>query len=322
MSDDFSLAALEAAAARVYRFMQPTPQYAWPLLAERAGCEVWVKHENHTPIGAFKIRGGINYLTRLREEQPCVSGLITATRGNHGQSLALAAKWLGFEAVVAMPAGNNPEKNAAMRAFGAELREMGCDFQDCAEQARALAGGCGLSWLPSYHPWLIEGVASYSLEFLRAVEGLDTVFVPIGMGSGISGMIKARDALGLTVKIVGVVAEEAPAYKLSYDAQEVVATETADTMADGLACRTPDATALELISWGVADIVTVSEAEIRAAMRAYFTDTHNPAEGAGAAPLAALLKDKDKYAGRKVGVVLSGGNVDRRTFLDVLGEAD
>jgi len=309
---------LENAAEIVYRHIAPTPQIAWPLLAERSGCEVWVNHENHTPIGAFKVRGGLVYMTGLRDSQPCVGGVITATRGNHGQSVALAATKVGLRAVVVVPRGNNPEKNAAMRAFGAELIEHGDDFQESYEYAMAQAAGQGLHPVRSFHHDLVRGVGTYSMELLNAVADLDTVYVPIGLGSGICGMISARDALGLKTKIAGVVAENAAAYALSFAEGRAISTNSADTVADGMAVRVPDEAALEMIWRGVARIVTVSEDEIRAAMHAYYTDTHNLAEGAGAAPLAALLKEREEMAGKKVGLVLSGGNVDVGVMREVL----
>lgn len=312
-------AALEDAAALIYRHMLPTPQIVWPLLSKRAGCEVVVKHENHTPIGAFKVRGGLVYLSRLREHQPCVRGVISATRGNHGQSIARAAAALGLGCVIVVPEGNNPEKNAAMQAFGAELIVHGHDFQAAAEYAHTLSATRGLHFIPSYHPWLVAGVGTYGLELFTAHPDLDAVFVPIGMGSGISGLIAAKKALGLSTRIIGVVAEGADAYQRSFLAGQVVATETADTIADGMACRAPDATALEVMLDGAANMVAVSDAQVRAAMAAYFTDTHNLAEGAGAAPLAALLAQREAWAERKVGLILSGGNVDAGLMKEVLG---
>jgi threonine dehydratase len=318
----FSLSELESAAALVHRAIAPTPQIAWPLLAARCGAEVWVKHENHTPIGAFKLRGGLVYLDDLKRREPPVAGVVTATRGNHGQSIGFAARLAAIKAVVVVPHGNSVEKNRAMAALGVELIEHGHDFQAAYEHAESLAAARKLHMLRSYHPLLVKGVASYSLEFLRAVPDLDTVYVPIGLGSGISGMIAARDALGLGTKIVGVVAEGAPAYALSFAAGKPIATNAAATMADGVACRVPIAEAVAHINRGAERIVAVSEAEIMAAMRHYFTDTHNVAEGAGAAPLAALLKERDKLAGKRVGLVLSGGNIDRALYVEVLAGAD
>ncbi len=316
-----TLERIERAAELVHAVMAPTPQICWPLLSRRAGCEVWVKHENHTPIGAFKLRGGIRYMAGLREAEPEIRGVLTATRGNHGQSVAYAARRAGLTAVVVVPHGNSVEKNAAMRAFGAEIVEHGQDFQDAYEHARTLAEARGLHMLTSFHPWLVEGVASYGLELFRALPDLDAVYVPIGLGSGICGTLAARDALGLATEIIGVVAENAATYALSFEARRPVPTNSADTMADGVAVRVPDAAALDLILRGVARVVSVSEAEIMAAMRHIFTDTHNVAEGAGAAPLAALLKEGPAMAGKKVGLVLSGGNIDRPLFAGVLSQA-
>lgn len=317
-----TLADLEAAADVVYRHFQPTPQYSWPLIDKRLGTEVWVKHENHTPIGAFKVRGGLNFMTRLRAEQPCVTGVISATRGNHGQSLAYAARALGMTCVIVVPEGNNPEKNAAMEALGAELIVHGRDYQEAAEHTQGLAVSRGLKFVPAFHPWLVAGVGTYALEFFRAVEKLDVVYAPIGMGSGACGLISARDALGLKTHIVGVVAEEAPAYALSFDALEVLKTDTADTIADGVACRSPDAEAFEMIMDGCARVVRVTEDEIRAAIGHYFTDTHNLAEGAAATPLAAALKEKESLADKRVGLILSGGNVDAALMAEVLAGVD
>ncbi|HUI16815.1 MAG TPA: threonine dehydratase [Alphaproteobacteria bacterium] len=314
----YDLSELEAAAALVHAAIPPTPQICWPLLSARAGAEVWVKHENHTPIGAFKLRGGLVYMAALKRREPGLAGVVTATRGNHGQSVGYAARSTGIPAVVVVPHGNSTEKNRAMRALGVELIEHGHDFQASYEHAVELAAARGLHLLRSYHPDLVRGVASYSLEFLRAVDGLDTVYVPIGLGSGASGMIAARDALGLKTKVVGVVAEAAPAYALSFAAGKPVSTNSADTIADGVACRVPDAAAVAFINRGAERIVAVSEVEIAAAMRHYFTDTHNLAEGAGAVPLAALLKERVLMAGKRIGLVLSGGNVDREVFAPII----
>ena len=316
-----SLDEIESAAAIVQGAMPPTAQYAWPLLARRTGCETWVKHENHTPTGAFKVRGGLVFMDRLKRRSPGAGGVISATRGNHGQSIALAAARNGIAATIVVPYGNSVEKNAAMRAFGAELVEAGHDFDAAKDAAMKLAGERGLVMVPSFHRDLVAGVASYALELFRAAPPLDTVYVPIGLGSGICGTIAARDALGLKTKVVGVVSTEAPAYALSFAAGKVVATNSADTMADGMAVRGPDAEALEVILKGADRIVQVSDAEIGAAMRAYYEDTHQLTEGAGAAALAALLQERDRVAGKSVGLILSGGNIDRPVYLRVLGGA-
>jgi threonine dehydratase len=316
------LGTLETAAALVHRVMPPTPQYCWPLLSRRLGAELWVKHENHTPIGAFKIRGGLVYLDAVMRSQPDICGVVTATTGNHGQSIALAAARLGMDATIVVPHGNSVEKNLAMAGFGARLVEEGHDFQAAFEHATELAEHEKRHFIQSYDPLLVRGVASYALELFRAVADLDVVYVPVGLGSGISGVIAARDALGLAAEVVGVVAEAAPTYALSFIAGKPVSTNSADTMAGGLAVRVPDPEALEVIRRGAARIVTVSEAEMRRAMRILFSDTHNVAEAAGAAPLAAALQERGRVAGRRVAVILSGGNIDRALFAEVLGEED
>ena len=309
---------LEDAARIVCSVMRPTPEICWPTLAERCGTEVWVKHENHTPVGAFKLRGGLVYMNDLARSNNPPTGVIAATRGNHGQSIAYAARRHGLSATIVVPNDNSVEKNVAMRALGAELIEYGHDFQAALEYARVLADERELTMVPSYHELLVRGVATYSLEFLRAAPELDTVYVPIGLGSGISGMIGAREALRLKTKIVGVVAANAPAYALSFAAGKPVSTDSAVTIADGVVCRVPEPQAVEVINRWAERIVEVSEDEIRGAMRYYFTDTHNVAEGAGAAPLAALLKERELMRGRRVGLVLSGGNVDRTVYAEVL----
>ena len=315
-----SLQDVEDAAAIVHAAMPATPQYAWPLLARRTGAEVWVKHENHTPTGAFKVRGGLVYMDRLKREQPGIAGVVSATRGNHGQSIALAAGRVGIAATIVVPLGNSVEKNAAMRAFGAELVEEGHDFDAARVTAMRLAGERGLSMVPSFHRDLVRGVATYALEFFRATPALDTVYVPIGLGSGICGVIAVRDILGLSTKVVGVVSTEAPAYALSFAAGKVVATNSADTMADGMAVRGPDAEALAMICTGAERIVQVNDAEIATAMRAYYEDTHQLTEGAGAASLAALMQERDRQAGKRIGLILSGGNIDRPLYLRALAD--
>ena len=315
-----SLQDVEDAAAIVHAAMPATPQYAWPLLARRTGSEVWVKHENHTPTGAFKVRGGLVYMDRLKREQPGIAGVISATRGNHGQSIALAAGRAGIAATIVVPQGNSVEKNAAMRAFGAELVEDGHDFDAARVTAMRLAGERGLSMVPSFHRDLVRGVATYALELFRTAPALDTVYVPIGLGSGICGVIAVRDALGLSTKVVGVVSTEAPAYALSFAAGKVVATNSADTMADGMAVRGPDQEALNIILKGADRIVKVSDAEIAIAMRAYYEDTHQLTEGAGAASLAALMQERDRQVGKRVGLILSGGNIDRPLYLRTLAD--
>lgn len=306
------------AADLVHAAMTPTAQIAWPLLSVRAKTEVWVKHENHLPTGAFKVRGGVIYMARLRKSEPHVTGVICATRGNHGQSVAFGAARHGLAATIVVPEGNSRSKNAAMKAFGAELVEYGHDFQAALEHARDLAAERKLHFVQSFHPWLIEGVSTYGFELFSSVGDLDTVYVPIGLGSGICSVIAARDAFGLKTKVVGVVSANAAAYSLSFKAGKAIATNSADTLADGMACRVPVEDAVAQINKGADRIVELTEDEIKAAMRIYFDDIHNVAEGAGAAGLAALLKEGAAKAGRKAAVVLSGGNVDAPLFRDVL----
>ncbi|OAF04957.1 hypothetical protein AYJ54_23345 [Bradyrhizobium centrolobii] len=310
----FDLKELERAHAIVGQAVPATPARGWPLLAERLGTEVVVKHENHTPIGAFKVRGGLVYLGRLKRERPNTPGIISATRGNHGQSLAFAASRHGVPAVIYVPRGNSVEKNRAMKAFGAELVEHGEDFQAAREEAERRAQFAGLHMVPSFHPNLVLGVATYALELFRAAPDLDILYVPIGQGSGICGCIMARDLLGLKTEIVGVQSTEAPSYALSFAAGTIVTTETSNTLADGMATRIPDADAFALIRKGASRIIQVTDDEVAAAIRAYWTDTHNLAEGAGAAALAAALQEKSKLGGKRVGLVLSGGNIDFDLF--------
>jgi len=318
----FTLPDLEAAAALVHSVVPPTPQFAWPLLAARTGAEVWVKHENHTPTGAFKVRGGIIYFDRLKRARPGLRGVVSATRGNHGQSLAFAGARAGIPVTIVVPHGNSVEKNAAMRAFGARLVEHGADFDAARMHAMELARREGLDFAPSFAADLVLGVATYALELFRAAPPLDALYVPIGLGSGICGCILARDLLGLRTEIIGVQSAAAPAYARSFAAGHVVATDSADTRADGMATRIPDPDAFEIIRRGAARILTVTDDEVAAAIRAYWTDTHNLAEGAGAAPLAALLQERGRMRGRRVALILCGGNIDLALFRSwVLGAA-
>ena len=316
-----SLSEIEAAAAVVYRVMPPTPQISWPLLNARAGLEVWVKHENHTPLGAFKVRGGLVFFDALKRTQPDLRGVVAATRGNFGQAVAFAARRHDLAAVIVVPHGNSPDKNASMRALGAKLVEHGDDFQSAYEHAQRLAAEQGLYPMPSMDRALIPGVATYALEFFRQTPALDVVYVPIGMGSGICGVIAARDALGLRTRVVGVVSDRAPMYALSFAARRPVSHPVTTHLTDCLACRTPHEEALQIILRGADHVVQVSDAEVGAAMRALFSDTHNVAEGAGAAALAALLQDRESLRGRRAGIVLSGSNVDRAMFAEVLAVA-
>jgi threonine dehydratase len=299
----------------------PTAAHAWPLLAERLGTHVVVKHENHTPIGAFKVRGGIVYVDRLKRERPQTTGIISATRGNHGQSLAFAAARYALPLTIYVPHGNSAGKNRAMKAFGANLIEYGEDFQAAREEAERHALRDGLEMVPSFHSDLVLGVATYALELLRKAPDLDVLYVPIGQGSGICGCILARDLLGLRTEIVGVQSTEAPSYALSFAAGSVVRTNSSNTRADGMATRVPDADALEVIRKGASRIVQVTDGEIASAIRVLWTDTHNLAEGAGAAALAAALQEKPKLRGKRVGLVLSGGNIDFDLFKEWVMDA-
>jgi threonine dehydratase len=317
-SMSFSLDELDYAVDLVRRSIPATPQYRWPLLCKLTGAQVWVKHENHTPTGAFKVRGGLVYADRLRTQRPQVRGLVSATRGNHGQSLAFAGAAAGVDVTIVVPYGNSPDKNAAVRGFGAELIEYGHDFQAALEYSANLASDRELEAVPPYHPDLVLGVATYARELFDGVGELDIVYVPVGMGSGISGLIRVRDLLGLPIDIVGVVADQAPAIARSFAAGEVVTTDTADTFADGVACRVPDPDAVKAIAAGAARIVAVSEDAIAAAMRTLFATTHNAAEPAGAMALAGLLAERDVVENRRVGIIQTGGNVDADMFAKVL----
>jgi len=323
LTDVMSLPTLEeirAAQELVYSLMPPTPQMVWPLLSERLGTELWVKHENHTPIGAFKARTAVVYAAESFKQNNNITGLVTATRGNHGQSVALAARRFGVPAFIVVPQGNSTEKNAAMRAQGGRLIEYGEDFQESKEHAQTLAAERGWHFVPSYHPNIVKGVATYWLEFFSAVKDVDIVYVPIGQGSGICSCAAVRNALNLRTKIVGVVAEGAPAYALSFEAGRKIAAPVTTLLADGMACRVPDDASLAIVLENVERVIQVSEENIRQAMRTIFTDTHNVAEGAGAAGFAAALKEKSALNGKRVGIVLTGGNVDRDIFAKVLAD--
>ena len=310
----FDLRQLERAQQVVGLSMPPTPAHAWPLLSQRLGATVVVKHENHTPTGAFKVRGGLVYVDRLKRERPAVAGLISATRGNHGQSLAFAASRHRLPVTILVPRGNSVEKNRAMKAFGANLVEYGEDFEAARGEAGRHAQREGLEIVPSFHRDLVLGVATYALELFRAAPDIDVLYVPIGQGSGISGCILARDLLGLKTEIVGVQSTEAPSYALSFKAGTVVSTNSSNTRADGMATRVPDPDAFEIIRKGASRIVEVTDEEIGEAIRSFWTDTHNLAEGAGAASLAAATQEKAKLRDKRVGLILSGGNIDLDLF--------
>lgn len=318
MTDLPTLSEIKAAKALVDTVFPGTPQYAWPLLKQRHGFEIVVKHENHTPIGAFKLRGGIVYLDRLKRERPHVKGVVSATRGNHGQSIAMAASGVGLPSVIVVPLGNAVEKNAAMKALGAELIETGRDFDEARAAAQQIARERSYEMVPSFHRDLVCGVATYALELFTAWPNLARVYVGIGLGSGICGLIAARDALGLKTEIIGVVSEVADSYARSVEAKQVVPVEDAPSFADGIAVRMPDAGALAIILEGATRIVRVSEDAIAEAIRSYYLDTHNLAEGAGAAPLAAAAAESGLNRNASVGVVLGGGNIDMPVFRKVL----
>ncbi len=314
----FDMTECELAAELVHRVLPPTPQYAWPKLARRAGCTVWVKHENHTPTGAFKVRGGLVYLDRLRHADPKIKGVITATRGNHGQSIAFAAARTGIPATIYVPQGNSPDQNSAIAAFGARIVEFGRDFDEAKHEAFRVAAAEGLHFVPSFHRNLVLGVASYALELFRSVGTLDAVYVGVGMGSGIAGLIAVRDLLGLKTEIVAAGAAKAPATALSFAAGRPITAPSARTFADGLATREPHAEAIATMCRGAARMVEVSEDAIADAVRIYFDDTHQIAEGAGATPLAALLQEGRRMANQNVALILSGGNIERARFLKIL----
>jgi threonine dehydratase len=316
-----TLKQLRTTADFVHGVLPPTPQICWPLLCERSGAEVWVKHENHQPVGAFKVRGGLVYMNELKQREPELTSVIAATRGNHGQSIAFAAGRTGLRAVIVVPRGNSVEKNAAMQALGAELIVHGNDFQDALEYARELADKEKLHFVPSFAEPLVRGVASYALELFDNVSELDAVYVPVGMGSGVCGVIAARDALGLNTEVIGVCATGAPAFALSFEAKRQISTDDVNTIADGISCRVPDPLALEIVLSGAARIVTVTDDQIRAAICYLFADTHNVAEGAAAAPLAALLQERSRMQGRRVSLIHSGGNIDSDLFAATLAAA-
>jgi threonine dehydratase len=301
--------------------MPPTPQYSWPLLNQRLGTEAWIKHENHTPVGAFKLRGALVYIDWLRQSQPDLAGVVAATRGNHGQGVGMAARLMGLKAIIVVPHGNSKEKNRAMLAQGVELIEHGHDFQESLEFARTVAAERGFAMVDSFHERLVMGTATYALEFFKAAPPLDVVYVPIGLGSSICGVSAARNALGLTTEIVGVVASGSPSYSISFSQRKVVEAPSKTLIADGLACRLPNQQAMEAIWDNVARIVEVTDAEIAEAMRIYYEDTHNLAEGAGAAALAAAVREKSEHEGKRIGIILTGGNVDRELYNDVLAGA-
>ncbi len=316
-----SLVEIREAQKLIYSVMQATPQISWPLLNQALNAEVWVKHENHTPIGAFKARTAVVYAAELFQGPTQVRGLIAATRGNHGQSVALAGRSFRVPVTIVVPFGNSSEKNAAMRAQGANVLEFGHDYQAAREHAESLAEQLGLHFVPAYHRNIVKGVATYWLEIFENVPDLDCVYVPIGMGSGICAACAVRNGMGLKTKIIGVVADLAPAYALSFEARKAVSAAATTAIADGIACRTPDEAAVAIICKNVERVLRVTDDEIRAAMKLFFIATHNVAEGAGAASLAAALQESEVLGGKRVGVIATGGNVDHDVFAAVLRSA-
>lgn len=311
-------AQIHEAQAVIYDYMRSTPQYSWPLINQRLGTEAWIKHENHTAVGAFKVRGALAYVHWLKQREPELAGVVAATRGNHGQGVALAARLVGMRAVIIVPCGNSQEKNRAMVAQGAELIEHGQDFQEALEFARALARERKLCMIDSFHERLVMGTATYALEFFQEAPPLDRVYVPIGLGSSICGVAAARQALALPTEIIGVVSSASPSYALSFAEKRIVEAPANTLLADGLACRVPAPEAMEIIWSEVARVVQVSDAEVANAMRCYFQDTHNIAEGAGAASLAAALQEQEEIRSQRIGLVLTGGNVDLGLYRNVL----
>jgi threonine dehydratase len=313
-----SLQDIEAAAAVVYREFAATPQYRWALLSEKLGTACWVKHENHTPVGAFKIRGGLNYFAQLAQCGTLPTEVISATRGNHGQSIGWAARAHGVKCSIVVPLGNSLEKNAAMRALGVDLIEHGTDFQESREHAMQLANERGAHMVPSYHAHLIEGVATYWWELFKAAPEIDVVYVPIGQGSGACAAIAAKLALNHKARIVGVVSAHATTYADSLAAGHVVEAPVTTQLADGMACRVADPEALAMMQGQIDHIVQVTDAEVAQAMRDLFACTHNVAEGAGAASFAAAMQERALLAGQTVGITLCGGNVDSDVLAKVL----
>ena len=308
---------IQAAQDCVYASLRPTPQFEWPLLSEALGAKVWVKHENHQPVGAFKVRGGLTYFDALMRREPKLTGVIAATRGNHGQSIAFAAGKVNVQATIVVPHGNSREKNAAMRALGAELIEHGAEFQESREYAAKIAQERGLHFVPSYHRDLLLGVMTYWIEFFEAVQP-DVTYVPIGMGSGFCAAVAARAHTGVKTKLIGVVSAHATAYMDSFKARRLLEAPVSTVIADGMACRVPDQAALDVIYAQAHDVIAVTDEEVKAAMRLLFTATHNVAEGAGAASLAAAMQQKDQWLGKVIGTTLCGGNVDADVFAKVL----
>lgn len=314
-----TLERIESAAEIVYQHMLPTPQYRWPLLEQKYGLDLWLKHENHTPLGAFKVRGGLVYFDQLAKQAEPPTGVVSATRGNHGQSVAFAASQNGLKVKIVVPHGNSKEKNAAMVALGADLIEAGDDFQDAIDAAHEIQLQEGLHLVSSFHEHLVWGVATYGLELFQGVEELDVVYVPVGMGSGFSGVAAARKALGLNTEIVGVTSAHAPAFLNSYEQNQVVEKPAETQLADGVAARRPLAEALDIVMSEASRVVAVTDDEVKQAMRDVFECTHNVVEGAAATAVAAVQQERGILQGKKVAAILTGGNIDREVFAQILG---
>ena len=320
MAEEISLKEIMKARNVIYRHLKPTPLIHHRPLSEITGFQTYVKHENHNPTGAFKVRGGLNLIASLPQEER-KRGVITATRGNHGQSIAMASRIFGIPCTILVPHGNNPEKNRAMRGFGAELVEYGRDFDEARQRAEEIREQKGLRYIHvANEPLLINGVGTYSLEIFEELPDVDVIIVPIGGGSGACGAIAVCQALSPKVKVIGVQAEKAPSVYLSWREGRIIETESADTFADGLATRVPFEMTFNIIRSGISDIVTISEEEIKSSIRLLLETTHNLAEGAGAASLAAGLKIRDQLRGRKVVIILSGGNIDVATLKWILSD--
>jgi threonine dehydratase len=306
-----------ASRERVYRVLKPTPLIRHPLLAEETSLDVYVKHENHNPTGAFKVRGGLNLIGSLSPEER--RGVITATTGNHGQSIALACQREGVPCTIVTPLGNNPEKNAAMRAYGAEVIEFGRDFDEARERVEQMQAELGLRYVHSANePLLIAGVGTYALEVFEDLPDVGVILVPIGGGSGACGCSIVRSGTGSRAKVIGVQAERADAFTRSWREGKRIVGARADTFAEGMATRVTFDLPFSILQKELDDVITLDEGELAEGVRLALRTTHNLAEGAGAASLMAAAKLRSQLAGRKVVCVMSGGNIDRSTLAQIL----
>lgn len=309
---------VRAARERIAPHIRPTPLMRHPLLEAESGIELWVKHENHNPTGAFKVRGGLNVIGSLDTDERS-RGVVTASTGNHGQSIAMACRMHGVACTVFVPEGNNPDKNAAMRAYGAALEEVGRDFDEAREACETRATETGARYVHSANePLLLAGVGTYALEIFETLVDIDTVFVPIGGGSGACGLITVRNGTGLKTRIVGVGAANADAVYRSWHGPERVVGTSAATFADGVATRVTFDLTFGLLKSHLDDFCVLTEAELAEGVRIALRTTHNLAEGAGAAAIAAAVKHRAKFQGRRVVAVMSGGNIDTSTLRRIL----